>query len=147
MWRRVVACCLAVGALSGCGSDAEIPTLLVTDECSLTGPATLDEGTARLTLQRSGLGDHGAALVQITEGHTTAELEEHFADVSPIWGERPDWVRLRYVVQVEDTNVNSESGDTVLMSLEAGQHAVVCIDYSDDSAQVAADLTVTPNDS
>lgn len=138
--------CLTVGVLCGCGSDAEIPTLLVTDDCSLTGPATLEEGTARLTLQRSGLGDYGAALVLIPEGHTTGDLEDHFAGVSPKWDDRPDWVRLRYVVQVDDTDVNSVSGDTVLMSLEPGSHAVVCIDYSDDSAEVAADVIVTAND-
>lgn len=147
MYRKALGIVFSIVVLVACGSDPETPTLLVTDRCSYTGPETLQAGTARLTLQRSGLGDTGAAMVLLLDDHSADELRSHFEEVSPVWDERPDWARLRYVVEVDDSNTNSASGDTVLMSLEPGDHALVCIDYSDDEAEVAASIEVTAVDS
>lgn len=133
---------MAMALLAGCGGDSDIPTLLVTDECVVDGPRTVAEGETRLTLQRTGLGDYGAALVHFDEGHVVSDLEEHFEGVSQVWERRPDWVRVRYFLEVNDDDVASPSGDTVVMDLRADEYAVVCINFSDDRAGVPATLEV-----
>lgn len=132
----------AMALLAACGDDSDIATVLVTDECVVDGPRTVAEGGTRLTLQRTGLGDYGAALVHFDDGHVVSDLEEHFEDVSQVWEERPDWVRVRYFLEVDDDDVTSPSGDTVVMDLRAGEYAVVCINFSDDRAGVPATLEV-----
>lgn len=142
MCVRVVVAGLAMALLVGCGDDPDIATVLVTDECVVDGPRAVAEGDTRLTLQRTGLGDYGAALVQFDDGHVVSDLEDHFEDVSQVWEQRPDWVRVRYFLEVNDDDVTSPSGDTVVMDLRAGDYAVVCINFSDDRAGVPATLEV-----
>lgn len=142
MWKIALAPILAMLALVACGSDPAVPTLLVTDVCGFDGPTTLRGGTARLTLQRTGLGDYGAVVARLEDGHDVADLEEHFSTVSEIWDERPEWLVINYSVQVDDTDVDSPTGDTELIRLNPGSYAVVCINYSDDRAGVASAVEV-----
>lgn len=115
---------------------------MVTDECGYEGPTTVAEGDARLTLQRSGLGDYGAAMVLFEDGYEVSDLEAYFADVTQSWEDRPDWVVVRHLLEVNDDSVASPQGDTVVMDLQPGDYAIVCINYSDDRAEVAAQVEV-----
>jgi hypothetical protein len=140
--RFLIFLAIAPSLLGACGGDPAIPTLLVNDQCEYDGPERVVEGPSRLTLQRAGLGDYRAALVRLQDGHDASDLEEHFETVSHIWEDRPDWLVVRYVVEVDDSNVGRPHGDTVVMSVEPGDHGVVCI--TDERASVAANLEVTP---
>ncbi len=132
--------------LAACGGDPEIPTVLVNDQCRFDGPTRVEEGAVRFTLQRTGLGDYGAAVVHFQDGHGVAELEDHFERVTQVWDERPEWIGVRYLLQVDDDELTSPRGETVVMDLQPGEHAVVCIDYNypEDRARVAAQLEVFP---
>jgi len=138
----VVVLGMAMALLAGCGADSDVATVLVTGECVVDGPRRVTEGDTRLTLQRTGLGDYGAALVHFDDGHVVSDLEAYFEDVSQVWEERPEWVRVRYFLEVDDDDVASSSGDTVVMDLRAGEYAVVCINFSDELARVPATLEV-----
>ncbi|HUG09273.1 MAG TPA: hypothetical protein VMP13_10340 [Acidimicrobiia bacterium] len=138
----VVAMGLVMSLLTACGDDSEVPTVLVTDQCRVEGPQRVAEGSTRLTLQRTGLGDYGAAVVHFDNGHVLSELEAHFDEVSQVWEERPEWVRIRYFLEVDDDDVTSPTGDTVMMDLQPGEYAIVCINFSDDRARVPVTLEV-----
>lgn len=146
MPAKIILTMIVLAIVSACSATEEMPTLLVTDECRYDGPTTMAAGAARLTLQRTGLGDYGAAVVRFQDGHEVSDLENHLEGVTRVWEERPEWVRVRYLVQVDDDDVTSPQGDTVVMDLQPDHYAVVCINYSDDRADVAARLEVVPAD-
>lgn len=131
MSARIAGVALILGmiAATACGDDSAVPTVLVIDECNVNGPSRVADGFTRLTLQRSGLGDIRATLVILEDGHLVSELEEHFERVDRAWEQRPDWARVRYVLEVDD-DAGSPRSDTVLMELDPGEHAIVCINLS-----------------
>lgn len=130
--------------VAGCGGDSGIPILMVNDLCQYDGPDQVDEGEVRLTLQRTGLGDYGAAVVALEGGHDPEELVTHFEEVDSDWGARPDWVTVRHQLETRDEDLTSDdhTGETELISLPPGEHSVVCINFSDGRAGVAATIDV-----
>ena len=145
MSARLVTIALALAIVAACG-DPPTPNLLVTDQCRYDGPGTIIEGEARLTLQRTGLGDYGAAVVRFPNGNELSDLEALLEEDTPIWENWPDWVQVRYLLEVNDDTVTSPQGNTVLMELQPDGYALVCINFSDENAAVAATVEVVPDD-
>lgn len=136
-------CLLIALVTAACGGDT-IPTLLVNDLCEFDGPTKVEAGDVRLTLQRTGLGDYGAAVVSIDEGHGPDDLADYFNTVSADWEDHPDWITVSYLLETRDEELTPEDhvGETTRMTLDAGEHTVVCINYSDSRSEVAARIEV-----
>lgn len=134
---------------SACGGDPEIPTLMVNDLCQFNGQRSVEEGQVRLTLQRTGLGDYGAAVVRFGDDRGSGDLIAHFETGSRDWDDRPDWIDVSYILETrdEDLTPGDHRGETTLMSLDPGEHAVVCINYSDVWSEVAGTIEVRARDS
>jgi len=134
---------------AACGGDPEIPTLMVNDLCQFDGPSSVDEGQVRLTLQRTGLGDYGAAVVRFGDGRGTGDLIAHFETGSRYWDDRPDWIDVSYILETRDEDLTRDdhTGETTLMSLDPGEHALVCIMLSDGWSEVAETIEVLARDS
>jgi len=135
--------------LAACGGDPEIPTLMVNDLCQFNGPSSVEEGQVRFTLQRTGLGDYGAAVVRFEDGRGSADLIAHFETGSRDWDDRPDWIDVSYLLETRDEDLTPEDhrGETTLMSLGPGEHALVCINLSDGWSEVAETIEVRARDS
>jgi hypothetical protein len=135
---RLLLLAMIVVTTAGC-SGGGMETLLVTSECVFNGPEQMEEGPVRLTLNQEGLGETGAVIVQILDDRTYQELTTHFEDVSPQWGERPDWLRVKASLSVDGGTASASTSAT----LASGTHAVICIRYwEDDSAMPVARLEV-----
>lgn len=137
--------CLVIALITpACGGEPGIPTLLVNDLCEFDGPTSVDEGEVRLTLQRTGLGDYGAAVVSLAEGHVPDDLTDHFETVSSDWDDRPDWIEVDYLLETRDEDLTPEDhvGETTVMTLVPGEHTVVCINYSDARSEVSETIEV-----
>lgn len=136
-------------ALAACGGDPEIPTLLVNDLCQFDGQSSVEEGQVRFTLQRTGLGDYGAAVVRFEDDRGSDDLITHFETVSRDWDDRPDWIEVRHFLETRDEDITPEDhrGVTTLVSLDPGEHAVVCIHLSDGRSDLAETIEVRARDS
>lgn len=146
MKARLV-CLVAALIASACGGET-VPTLMVNDLCQFDGPTSVEAGEVRLTLQRTGLGDYGAAMVSIDDSHGPGDLTEYFETASSDWNDRPDWITVSYLLETRDEDLTPEDhvGETTIMSLDPGEHTVVCINYSDSRSEVAETIEVQPDD-
>ncbi len=137
---------MALATASACGADSGATTFLVNDQCQFEGPVAVEPGEVRFTLQRTGLGDYGAAVVTFEGDHGPDDLSAHFESVSGVWDDRPDWVTVEYFLETYDEDITPDDhmGETTLMDLGPGEHTVVCINFSDDRAEVAETVAVNP---
>ncbi len=140
---RTAALLVVLTTFMGCGSDdPEVMTVSMM-ECVYQGPRSMDAGDARITLTLHGLGMAGVSLLELGEGRTYDDLEDHFESVDAKWEERPPWTTSRALLRASDETVSSRS---TTITLSAGSYALVCIDYpygdGDAMARVAASVTV-----
>lgn len=148
MHSKVMAFALTL-MVTACGGEPEIPTLMVNDQCQFDGPGIVEEGTLRFTLQRTGLGDYGGAVVRFEADMGTADLATHFETTSRDWSDRPDWIVVSALLETRDEDITPDDnrGETTLISLQPGEHAVVCIDLSNGRSDVVERVTVVSADS
>lgn len=137
---------LAIGAvalvLTACGQVEPVLLVVSVPDCTYQGPHAMTEGNASLSLTMNGLGDSRVLLVELTGGHTSAELEEHFETVSDHWDDRPDWLSPTIDLVLEDSD--GIGGKEQTAHLRPGSHVVVCVDQSGQNrSRLAASLEVT----
>lgn len=115
-------------AVVACGQVEPVLMALSMPDCTYSGPDSMDEGRARLSLTLNGIGEWGAALVVFEDDHEFSELEL-VAEESPLLADLPEWVRV--VVELRLSDDGGREGTDAERVLEAGEHAVLCI-YPDD---------------
>ncbi len=129
--------------LVACGQVEPVVVTVSMPDCIAQAPPTMRAGNARMSLTLNGLGDSGAALVQLKDDHTYSELVDQFKSDNR-WEHRPDWVSPKLELRLDSADGLDGVDKTVY--LVAGDYAVVCIDHpydgSDDTAQAAARLEV-----
>ena len=127
--------------LVACGQVDPVVGALSMPDCTYQGPVAMEEGNVRVILTRNGLGNSGAALVEIGGDGTYADLEMHLRDISDRWDQRPAWLSTRLFLTLDDREAIDGVEDTTRLS--EGSYALLCVDYpyDGDSAIVS---TATP---
>lgn len=132
MWliARLVAS-LGVVILVGCGQVDPVLMPVSVPECIYGGPSAMEEGNARVSLNLNGIGDAGVVLVELASERTYADLERHFTNDGR-WAGRPTWISGLLELRLDSSQGLDGLEETV--ELTAGNHAIVCLDYSGDEA-------------
>ncbi len=124
-------------ALVSCGQADPVLMPVSMPECIYQGPSSMEEGNARISLRLNGLGESGAALVQLTEDRSFDELRAHFENDSR-WSRQPSWARTVTELRLERGMGLDDDGVARTVDLSAGSYAVVCIEYPEGEDEGSA---------
>lgn len=140
----LVAGALAAGGLAGCSQVEPVLLPVTMPDCLYQGTSGMEVGTARLSLAANGLGQFGAALVEVEAETTAADIEEHLTAVGETWGELPEGATTRLLLRLDDSLGVDGIEETV--PLRTGRYAVFCIVFpygeGEPGASLAGMLTV-----
>lgn len=136
-----------ITALFACDSSAGGDLVVAGEDCSYSGPTTLEPGPATVALHLTSLGHNEVIVASLEEGRTHPELVAFLDEAADPINDRPTWITEIVTLELEHHGGEREGINEDFEASE-GTYSLICIDHwgfegAGPTARTIAEISVS----
>jgi hypothetical protein len=131
--------------LTACASSAGGDIAVAGDDCSYSGPTTLEPGPATVALHLTSLGHNQVIVASLEEGRSYQELAAYLGEAADPINDRPAWIAEIVTLELEHGSGERE-GISEDFDASEGTYALICVDHwgsAGPTARAIAEISVS----
>lgn len=134
-----------ITALTACDSSAGGDIVVAGDDCSYSGPTTLEPGPTTVALHLTSLGHNEVIVASLEEGRSYQELAAYLGEAADPISDRPAWITEIVTLELEHV-IGEREGISKDFDAPEGTYALICVDHwgsAGPTAKAIAEISVS----